>query len=138
VWKALDYDASNNILSEQDKNGIVTTYEMNPFGQVTSIKTQNNWKGNGNPTTTRSLSYQYDAKKNLISKVDRDFINNLDIIQNYEYDELDRMSDVTQFQRSTTSPTLSMNVVKHSSWAYDSIGMKFIYLKNRFLQYSMQ
>ena len=127
LWKALDYDASNNILSEQDKNGIVTTYELNPFGQVTSIKTQNNWKGSATATTTRSLSYQYDAKKNLISKIDRDFINNLDNIQSYEYDELDRMSDVTQFQRSTIAPTLSMNVVKHSSWAYDSIGMK-VYL----------
>ena len=124
VWKALDYDASNNILSEQDKNGIVTSYSLNAFSQVTNIQTKNTYGGsvnNGQASSVlvmRSLDYEYNAKKNLIKKTDRDIINNLDNIIRYEYDSLDRITGATQSRQST----MNENIVKQSSWAYDSIG----------------
>ena len=31
LWKATDYDAMNNLVKEEDQNGIQTTYAFNSF-----------------------------------------------------------------------------------------------------------
>jgi YD repeat-containing protein len=67
LWKIGDYDAMNNILREEDQNGIKTTYGYNNNGQVTGIRTENL------NNVYRNLEYEYDLKKNLIKRTDYDF-----------------------------------------------------------------
>jgi YD repeat-containing protein len=68
LWKATDYDAMNNLVKEEDQNGIQTTYAFNSFSQMTAIKTDGINSG-----LSRNLEYEYDLKKNLVKKVDYDF-----------------------------------------------------------------
>jgi len=68
LWKASDYDAMNNLLLEEDQNGIKTSYAYNSFSQITGIKTEGS-----NNFLYRNLEYEYDLKKNLIKRTDYDF-----------------------------------------------------------------
>ena len=67
LWKATDYDASSNVLKEEDQNGIETAYAYNSYNQITGIKSERLG------VVSRKLEYEYDLKKNLVKRADYDF-----------------------------------------------------------------
>ena len=111
IWKANDYDATNAIINEEDKNNIQTVYTYNNFKQITRIRS-----GRFN-NVLRNFEYDYDLRKNLIKKSD-DF-RGKQTIDKYSYDSLDRLIFSSSLVRQDDGIE---KMIKQSAWNYDSIG----------------
>ncbi|MFT7680813.1 MAG: RHS repeat-associated protein [Moritella dasanensis] len=83
-WKLATLDAEGRIFSELYGNGLVNNYDYNEgTGQLQNIKTMRGQK------TIRNLHYVYDRMDNVRKR--EDLVNY--ITENYEYDDLDRLTD---------------------------------------------
>lgn len=88
------YNANGQLLSQQDPNGVLTTYTYSPRGQ---LKTQTVNSG----TVSRQTSYGYDKLGQLIQVTESDGRS----IQ-YTYDSAHRLTDITDSLGNTIHYTL--------------------------------